>query len=162
MASKTSDRLRFKAVREATASARNTATGDLLGDYRGSTTGDVLKYFSAAGDKLKSVIVAVITGDTGNDAQIAVLRTQTIDQALSASGVATLDLITIASVDKVRGMLTYKDMGGMSQDIDPGQEIVFQTYSGAQASDRFACYVVVEPNDEDAGAVFPGRMNKSS
>src|SRR3990167_42501 len=162
MAGKTSDRLRFSAVREHTGISRNTATGDMLGNYRGSTTGDMLKYFCAPGGKLQRVVVMVVTGDTGNDVVIQIIRTNTMDLAVSNAGATTIDLVTIASVDKVRGMQTYKDMGGMSADVESGQEIVFRTISGAQASDRFACFVIIEPNDEDRGAPFPQRMNRSS
>lgn len=163
MASKISDRLRFQAVREYTVIGRNTATGDMLGNYRGSTTADMLKYLAVDQVKVRRVSVMVVTGDVGNDKVISVHRTQTIDQAVSASGVTTVDLITIASVDGVAGRITYRDLSPVSGDFAPGEELIFKTVSGVQASERYQCWVILEPTNEEPGAVaYPQRMNQSS
>lgn len=163
MASKISDRLRFQAVREYTRVGRNTASGDMLGNYRGSTTADMLKYLVADQEKIRRVEIMVVTGDTGNDKVISVHRTQTIDQAVSGSSVTTIDLITIASVDGVAGRITYKDLSPVSGDFAPGEELIFKTVSGVQASERYQCFVIVEPTTESPGAIaYPQRMNQSS
>lgn len=163
MAGRIENRLRFKAVRDYARIGKDTATGDMLGNYRGSTTGDMLKWLSVEQSKVRRILVVCVTGDTANDAVVQVYRTQTIDQAVSASGVTTVDLINIASVDKVAGMLTYKELSPVSGDTAPGEELVFRTISGLAATERYHCYVVVEPTTETPGAVaYPQRFNKSS
>src|SRR3990167_7463254 len=144
MAGDVRTRLRFQAVRGATQAARETTSGDMLG----TNTGDLVKYQAVDKEKVRRAIVYLVTADTGADWVIHLLRTQTIDQAVSAAGATTIDFITITSSDAAAGKAWYKDLSPPSADMDPGEEFIFRTTSsqGAPTSaGRAMCYVVVEP-----------------
>lgn len=161
MAGDVRTRLRFQAVRGATQAARETTSGDLLG----ANTGDMLKYLAVDKEKVQRAIVYVVTADTLTNTVIQLIRTQTIDQAVSAAGATTIDSITITSADSAVGKAWYKNLSPSSGDLDPGEQFVFrmQSSSAGAANGKLLCFVIVEPTSEaDENLPYPQRMNQSS
>ncbi len=149
-------RQQVRLLRARTSAALVTTTGD----YLSAGTSDIVRYMVSEKQKIRRVIAFTITGDTGNDKVLAILKAATIDQAPASA--ITLGALTMAAANSVAGQGTYLELSPTSADVDAGEELVVQTTSGMADGEAYEIYAIVESEYEEGANMPGGRLTESS
>ncbi len=152
-------RQQVRLLRQRTASFTN-MSGDAAGDYLSATTSDVVRYMVIEKQKVRKVFAFTITGDTGNDKKLTILKAATLDQAPGSA--TTIGILTMAAANSVAGQGTHRELSPTSADFDAGEELVVQTTSGMASGEAYEIYAIVESEFEVDANLPGGKLTESS